>query len=208
MWMCYAESSLPKAVDLESSIERLAGELEILSHDLILEGNRHDAIGDWKWRENRIIEFQKSRDAISKYKEKKMSLEDLMHVLSDQNTKNYMEIKHLPYYIVKKFKLYDPEIESEEKIVENVGEILEYLDRHHSLRHFMKDGVKYFPMYILKTRVSPSDLSIIWNYLSEEKQSELESYLPCYSHRSESGVDWMDSPPPAKRNCHKCGVNK
>lgn len=204
MWMSYAEASLSEATDLETTIDRLKGEIGILCWDLVLQGNRIGAEDDAEWRANRIVQFEKSTEAIYKYMEKKLSLEDLIHVLVEQDTEHYVKIDHLPYYLVKKFKLKDPDVESEESIVEYVGEALEYWDEHRSLKSFMKDGVKYFPMYVLKNKITPCELSRIWCHLSEERQSELESYLPCWTHYNRSHEEHIDGPPPSIRDCGTC----
>ncbi|KAI4462852.1 cytochrome p450 [Holotrichia oblita] len=94
-------------------------------------------------------------------------------------------------------------------IVEKIVAILEYIYNRRKPNEEKLDLalVAYIPVGFWKREeiIQPEELEIWWPYISSSKQSELEQWLPCWSHHNQPWQEeHVDGYPPSKRMCYYC----
>lgn len=85
MWMAYSEQTWPKAVDLQSAIQRLERELDALALDAALHGNRNPSPEISALEEKYLGALGKCQD----YLNKRASVSELIVYLNSVDLEHY-----------------------------------------------------------------------------------------------------------------------
>lgn len=99
--------------------------------------------------------------------------------------------------------------ETEERIVEKIGEIIQKFNKPNeygnpSLANLKISDMSYLPKEYFVHHVSLNDIQYVWDFLPVHMKDKLKDIVYCYKHYNQPGGDHIDGPPPRKENCGKC----